>query len=207
MRGVSAASNRRWMVEPDHDHVNIIKLGRRPRRGHRAARGVAGRRAGAGGRAAADGRRTTVARGLFTGLLTLAPGASIPYHARPAAEAMVLLEGDAAVDVEDRRYRLGPLDAIAVRPGGRAAWRTSPPISPPCSTSRWPSAAPEQNWINGRFVPAEQPPAATGHDGVRARRPPRPGAPSPSSPLTRCSRTSTTPSSAPDGICGGYGLF
>ena len=29
---------------------------------------------------------------------------------------MVLLEGDAAVDVEDRRYRLGPLDAVAVMP-------------------------------------------------------------------------------------------
>src|SRR5262249_25140689 len=56
------------------------------------------------------------ARGLFTGLLTLAPGKSVPYHARSTAEAMVPIEGEAAVDVEDRRYHIGPLDAIAVMP-------------------------------------------------------------------------------------------
>src|SRR5262252_4578459 len=51
---------------------------------------------------------------LFTGLLTVAPKAALPYLSRQFAEASVLLEGEAAVDVEDRRYRLGLLDAIAI---------------------------------------------------------------------------------------------
>src|SRR5262249_36776922 len=54
------------------------------------------------------------ARSLFTGRLTMAPGVSYPFYARPFTEAVVLLEGEAAVDVEGRRYRLGPLDAISV---------------------------------------------------------------------------------------------
>src|SRR5436305_663746 len=57
------------------------------------------------------------AHGLFTGLLTLAPGASYPFYARPVTEAMVALEGEVAVDIEERRYPLGPLDAVAILAG------------------------------------------------------------------------------------------
>ena len=49
------------------------------------------------------------ARSLFTGLLTLAPKASYPLYTRPFTEVSVLVAGEVAVDVEDRRYRLGTL--------------------------------------------------------------------------------------------------
>jgi quercetin dioxygenase-like cupin family protein len=105
------------------------------------------------------------ARGLFTGLVTLAPGASIPYYERPMAEACVLLEGAAAVDVEDRRYRLGPLDAVAVRP--RRPRRVANLSAERAAVLHLAIAAaePEQHWINGRFDPAEQPPDSVGRDG------------------------------------------
>ena len=48
------------------------------------------------------------ARNLFTGLLTLAPDASYPFYSRPFTEVSLLLDGQIAVDVADRRYRLGP---------------------------------------------------------------------------------------------------
>ncbi len=47
------------------------------------------------------------ARNLFTGILTLAPKATYPLYTRPCTEAVVLLGGDAAVDVEDRRVPIG----------------------------------------------------------------------------------------------------
>ena len=105
------------------------------------------------------------ARGLFTGLLTLGPGASIPYHARPASEAMVLLEGDAAVDVEDRRYRLGPLDAVAVMPRRPQRVANLSADRPAVFHVALALDAPEQNWINGRFAPVEQPPDSPGREG------------------------------------------
>ncbi len=104
------------------------------------------------------------ARGLFTGVLTLAPGASVPSLARPMAEAMVLIEGAAAVDVEDCRYRLGPLDAIAVMP--RRPRRVMNLADRPAVLHvALASASPEHRWVNGRFAPAEQPPDSTGRDG------------------------------------------
>ena len=102
------------------------------------------------------------ARNLFTGLITLAPGASYPYYVRPFSEALILLGGDAAVDVEDRRYRLGPLDSInitAQRPrrlvnlsaGSLATFHLS-----------LASAVPDQTWVNGRFTVVERPGDAIG---------------------------------------------
>ena len=49
------------------------------------------------------------ARNLFTGLLTLAPDASYPFYSRPFTEVSLLLNGQLAADVADRRYRLGSL--------------------------------------------------------------------------------------------------
>jgi quercetin dioxygenase-like cupin family protein len=108
---------------------------------------------------------TQGARGLFAGLLTLGPGASIRYFARTTSEAMVVLEGSAAVDVEDRRYVLGSLDAIAVAP--RRPRRVANPSAdrPVVLHLAMASADPEHRWINGRFAPVEQPAASIGREG------------------------------------------
>jgi quercetin dioxygenase-like cupin family protein len=146
------------------------------------------------------------ARKLFTGLLNLAPKASHPLYNRLFSEAMVLCEGDVAVDVEDRRYRLERLDAISIR-------AHVPRRVVNLSSNRravvhvaMASAVPDQRWVNGRFTPVEQPHQATGQKGREhlCRNDPR-------------TRFELAPrahfqdlfsgEAGAEGICGGYGMF
>jgi len=57
------------------------------------------------------------ARRLTTGLVTLVPGAVLPYHTHTFDETITLLEGDGAVEVEGRRYHLAPTDNVTVPRG------------------------------------------------------------------------------------------
>jgi quercetin dioxygenase-like cupin family protein len=146
------------------------------------------------------------ARGLFTGLLSLAPGASYPFYARPACEALVVLEGEAALDVEDRRYRLGPLDAAVVMPGHPRRLVNLSDDRPAVLHVALASASAEQGWINGRFVPVEQPAGASGREGSerirrRAEAPPFELAPH------AMFQDLYNAELGSRGICGGYGLF
>jgi quercetin dioxygenase-like cupin family protein len=146
------------------------------------------------------------ARGLFTGLLTLGPGASIPYHARPMAEALVLLEGAAAVDVEDRRYRIGPLDAISVMPHRPRRVANPSADRPAVLHVALAAGAPELTWVNGRFTPAEQPTDSKGRDGSeRVVR--QAGAPVTELAPRALFRDLYNAELGTRGICGGYGLF
>ncbi|GIW95535.1 MAG: hypothetical protein KatS3mg110_3581 [Pirellulaceae bacterium] len=54
---------------------------------------------------------------LTTCLVSIAPGAQLPYHTHPTGEAIVVLEGRAWADVENRRYVLEPYDALYVPRG------------------------------------------------------------------------------------------
>ncbi len=54
------------------------------------------------------------ARNLTTGIVTIEPGAILPYHTHPAAESITVLEGEVEVATEGRTYLLGPLDNITV---------------------------------------------------------------------------------------------
>jgi quercetin dioxygenase-like cupin family protein len=146
------------------------------------------------------------ARGLFTGLLSLAPGASYPFYTRPVSEALVVLDGEAAVDVEDRRYRLGPLDAAAVMPQQPRQLVNLSADRPAMLHVALASASAEQRWINGRFVPVEQPSDATGRAGSeRIRR----CTEAPSFELASRARFQDLYNAqlGSRGICGGYGLF
>jgi quercetin dioxygenase-like cupin family protein len=146
------------------------------------------------------------ARGLFTGMLTLAPGASIPHYARPMVEAMVLLEGTATVDVEDRRYGLEPLDAVAVQAGRARSVANLSDVQCAVFHIAMASDTSEQSWINGRFAPAEQPRASTGREGSEriVRRA--------DAPITELAPRALfqdlyNAELGTRGICGGYGLF
>jgi quercetin dioxygenase-like cupin family protein len=57
------------------------------------------------------------AQDLTTGIVTVSPGVQLAYHTHPTTEAITLLEGAAAVEVEGRRYRLAPFDNVVVPPG------------------------------------------------------------------------------------------
>jgi len=146
------------------------------------------------------------ARNLFTGLLALAPKASNPLYTRLFAEALVLMEGEAAVDVEDRRYRLGLLDAIAVParlPRRVVNLSTSRPAVLHVAMA---SAAPDQSWVNGRFTPDEQPPGATGHTGAEHLCHNDPAARFELAPRSLFQDLFSGELGA-QGLCGGYGVF
>lgn len=57
------------------------------------------------------------AAGLCTGTATLGPGAELPYHTHAFSEAITVLEGGATAEVEGRRYRLTPHDAMHIPTG------------------------------------------------------------------------------------------
>jgi quercetin dioxygenase-like cupin family protein len=46
--------------------------------------------------------------------VTFAAGVELPYHTHPFAESVTLLEGEAAVEVEGRRYVLRPFDNVSI---------------------------------------------------------------------------------------------
>jgi quercetin dioxygenase-like cupin family protein len=106
----------------------------------------------------------TGARDLFTGLLFVEPGARYPHYTRPFTEALTLLEGEAALDAEDRRYRLGVLDnatlpqqvprrVVNLSTTGTALFHVA-----------LASSTPVQAWVNARFAPVEQPGTSKGRD-------------------------------------------
>ena len=59
------------------------------------------------------------ARNLTTGIVTFAPGATLPMHSHTFTESITLLSGTAAIEVEGRSYSLKKLDN-AVIPAGHA---------------------------------------------------------------------------------------
>jgi len=54
------------------------------------------------------------ARNLTTGIVTFDPNAELSYHSHPFSESITLLSGQAVVEVEGRRYELGPLDNVVI---------------------------------------------------------------------------------------------
>jgi quercetin dioxygenase-like cupin family protein len=54
------------------------------------------------------------ARNFYTGTATFEPGAALPPHTHRVSEAITILEGNATVLVEGRKYQLAPLDSIHV---------------------------------------------------------------------------------------------
>lgn len=57
------------------------------------------------------------ARGFSTGIVTIHPGAILPYHTHPVCEALTFLSGAALVHAEGRAYRLEPFDCICFPSG------------------------------------------------------------------------------------------
>lgn len=146
------------------------------------------------------------ARNLFTALLTLNPKASYPLYIRPFTEALVLLDGDASFEVEDRRYRLRKLDAMTI-------WAQVPRKVVNLS-SRLPAVlhvalawdTPEQTWVNGRFTAIDQAASATGQAGSEYLCRNNPSARFELAPFARFQNLYGADLGA-RGICGGYGLF
>ncbi len=61
--------------------------------------------------------RFNAARNLTTGLVTMSAGSRLRYHTHAYSESVTVLSGSAAIEVEGRRYALGPLDNIVIPRG------------------------------------------------------------------------------------------
>jgi mannose-6-phosphate isomerase-like protein (cupin superfamily) len=146
------------------------------------------------------------ARNLFTGLLSLAPKASYPFYSRPFTEVSVLLTGEAAVDVEDRRYRLGLVDAMTVPAGLPRRLVNLSTVRPALIHVSLAAPAPEQTWVNGRFTPVEQLAGSTGRPGAERLCRNNPTARSELASRALFQDLFSALLGAA-GICGGYGVF
>ncbi len=146
------------------------------------------------------------ARNLFTGLLTLAPKASYPLYDRPFTEVSVLVAGEAAVDVEDRRYRLGLVDAMTVPAGLPRRLVNLSTVRPALIHISLAAASPVQTWVNGRFAPVEQPAGATGRPGAERLCRNNPAVRFELAPRALFQDLFSAELGS-HGICGGYGIF
>ena len=145
-------------------------------------------------------------RNLFTAILTLSPKASYPLYTRPFTEVLILLGGDASIEVEDRRYMLNQLDAMTVPSRVPRKIVNLSASQPAVFHIALASGTAEQTWVNGGFLAVDQPGNTTGRAGVEriCRNAP-------------ASRFELAPSAhfqdlfnadlGSQGICGGYGLF
>lgn len=146
------------------------------------------------------------ARNLTTGVVTFMPGAELPYHKHPHVESITLLSGEAAVEVEGRRYQLTALDNVSIPTGlAHFAVNTSP-SKPAMFHIAMRTESPQRERVEPTFARRVMPESATG----------RPGA-------ERVSRHATTPWYEPSpgarfqdyfnvemgiaGLSGGYGIF
>jgi quercetin dioxygenase-like cupin family protein len=57
------------------------------------------------------------ARGFINGITEFGPGAKIAFHSHNCEESVMLLEGEAMLDIDGREHRLNPLDTTWIPPG------------------------------------------------------------------------------------------
>jgi len=57
------------------------------------------------------------ARAFINGITEFGPGAKIAFHSHNCEESVMLLEGDAMLDIDGREHRLQPLDTTWIPPG------------------------------------------------------------------------------------------
>ncbi len=146
------------------------------------------------------------ARNLTTGMVNFMPAALLPYHKHPHGEAITLVSGEAAVEVEGRRYTLQPLDNVYIPAGvAHAAFNTSA-NRPAQFHIAMNTHQPQRTLVDPDFVVRVMGPADSGRDGAE-----------------HVSRSATTPWYEPSpaarfqdyfnrdlgstGMSGGYGIF
>lgn len=106
------------------------------------------------------------ARNLTTGIVTFVPGAQLPYHQHPHAEAITLLSGEAAVEVAGRRYHLQPLDNVFI-PAGTPHHAVNTSTARPAQFHiAMPTASPSRTLLENTFRTQAMPAGSAGHAGA-----------------------------------------
>ena len=105
---------------------------------------------------------------LTTGIVRFEPGSLLPYHTHPCSESITVLEGELLVLVEEREYRLGPIDNVTIpaglphssRPAGDGAARAHVALA---------AASPGRDLVDFDTPPVSMPANTATHDrGERA---------------------------------------
>ncbi len=147
------------------------------------------------------------ARNLTTGIVTFEVGAELPYHCHPFGESITLLRGRGAVEVEGRRYDLGPLDNVLVPRRLAHAARNTSDRGPAVFHIAMASDAPTRYRVEQQFPPrlmAENAPAPEGAERVNRFRTARRFAAGPNTEFIDFFNKELTPGVE---MSGGYGLF
>lgn len=105
------------------------------------------------------------ARGLTTGIVTMHPKSLLPYHTHPCSESITVLEGEAAVSVEGRAYRLGPLDNITIPRWLPHKAHNPDPDTPARLHVALAMNTPERELVGKQFEPTEMPSDSVGTPG------------------------------------------
>jgi quercetin dioxygenase-like cupin family protein len=144
------------------------------------------------------------AQGLTTALARFQPNASLPYHLHPCSEVIVLLEGQAGVLVEGRRYRLRPFDALHLPAGTAHSVRNFSADGPAVLHSSFASDSPGRDPVTTTFREIDRDEPDTGCPESLVR-------------FDRAAVYELAPRAffrdlfarrlGSRGICGGYGLF
>jgi 2-keto-3-deoxy-L-rhamnonate aldolase RhmA/quercetin dioxygenase-like cupin family protein len=106
------------------------------------------------------------ARGLTTGLVTIAPSAALTYHTHTFAESITLLRGRALAVVEGREYDLEPLDNVVVPRGPAHRIKNLSDREPAVLHIALASDSPARTLVADEFPRRPMPATASGVDGA-----------------------------------------
>lgn len=106
------------------------------------------------------------ARGLTTGLVTVAPATALSYHTHPFTESITLLKGRARAAVEGREYDLDPLDNVVVPRGLAHMVRNRSDRDPAVFHVALASDAPTREPVERTFTPVLMPAESEGASGA-----------------------------------------
>ena len=99
---------------------------------------------------------------LTTGIVEFAPAIKLAYHTHPCTESITLVEGEAIVEVEGRRYRLSPLDNVVIPPGVAHGVENASADRPARFHIAFPTAAPSRELVEPRWPAQPMPDDSTG---------------------------------------------
>lgn len=106
------------------------------------------------------------ARRLTTGIVTFAPGATLPYHNHTFSESITLLSGSAIIEVEGRSYSLKKLDNVVVPTGRVHAARNPSTTEPAVFHIALATDSPTRTLVEKFFPRRAMPDDSTGLDGA-----------------------------------------
>ncbi len=106
------------------------------------------------------------ARRLTTGIVTFAPGATLPYHNHTFSESITLLSGSAVIEIEGRSYSLKKLDNVVVPTGRVHAARNPSTTEPAVFHIALASDSPARTLVEKFFPRRSMPDDSTGFPGA-----------------------------------------